>query len=57
MAFDDAYTNTDANQEAGMALDGAYTSADASDLQINYYDTDEESEFVDWSKIQQNDER
>ena len=26
-------------------------------FQINYYDTDEESEFVDWSKIQQNDER
>ena len=24
-----------------MALDGAYTSADASDLQINYYDTEE----------------
>lgn len=57
MEFDDAYTNTDANQEAGMALDGAYTSganqeagmaldgaytnANASDLQINYYDTEE----------------
>lgn len=57
MAFDDAYTNTDANQEAGMALDGAYTSGanqeagtalddaytntNASDLQINYYDTEE----------------
>lgn len=57
MEFDDAYTNTDANQaagmaldgaytsganqEAGMALDGAYTSGNASDLQINYYDTEE----------------
>ena len=57
MEFDDAYTNTDANQEAGMALDGAYTSganqaagmalndaytsSNASDLQINYYDTEE----------------
>ena len=30
-----------AKPEAGMALDGAYTSADASDLQINYYDTEE----------------
>lgn len=39
MEFDDAYTNTDANQEAGTALDGAYTNA--SDLQINYYDTEE----------------
>lgn len=25
-------------------------------FQINYYDTDEEKEFVDWSKIRQNDE-
>lgn len=25
-------------------------------FQINYYDTDEEKEFIDWSKIQQNDE-
>ena len=57
MEFDDAYTNTDVNQEAdmaldgahtsganqaaGMALDGAYTSGNASDLQINYYDTEE----------------
>lgn len=57
MEFDDAYTNTNANQEAGMALDGAYTSGanqeagtaldgaytntNASDLQINYYDTEE----------------
>ena len=57
MEFDDAYTNTDANQEAGTALDGAYTSGtnqetgtalddaytntNASDLQINYYDTEE----------------
>ena len=57
MEFDDAYTNTDANQaagmaldgaytsganqEAGMALDGAYTNTNASDLQINYYDTEE----------------
>lgn len=57
MEFDDAYTNNDANQEAGMALDGAYTSGanqeaglaldgaytntNASDLQINYYDTEE----------------
>ena len=73
MEFDDAYTNTDANQAAGMALDGAYTSGanqeagmaldgaytsganqedgmalndaytntNASDLQINYYDTEE----------------
>lgn len=57
MEFDDAYTNTDANQDAGMALDGAYTSGanqeagmalndaytsgNASDLQINYYDTEE----------------
>lgn len=57
MEFDDAYTNTDANQEAGMVLDGAYTSGanqedgmalndaytntNASDLQINYYDTEE----------------
>lgn len=57
MEFDDAYTNTDVNQEAdmaldgahtsganqaaGMALEGAYTSGGASDLQINYYDTEE----------------
>lgn len=57
MEFDDAYTNTNANQEAGTALDGAYTSGtnqetgmalngtytntNASDLQINYYDTEE----------------
>lgn len=57
MEFDDAYTNNDANQEAdmaldgantsganpeaGMALDGAYTSGNASDIQINYYDTEE----------------
>lgn len=26
-------------------------------FQINYYDADEESQFVDWSRIQQNDER
>ncbi len=57
MEFDDAYTNTDANQaagmslggaytsganqDAGMTLNGAYTSGNASDLQINYYDTEE----------------
>lgn len=26
-------------------------------FQINYYDADEEAQFVDWSRIQQNDER
>ncbi|MCM1105469.1 MAG: MarR family transcriptional regulator [Blautia sp.] len=26
-------------------------------FQINYYDTDEESEFIDWSKIQQRDSK
>lgn len=30
-----------AKPEAGMEFDDAYTSADASDLQINYYDTEE----------------